>query len=224
MSDGSLQKLIIWDWEGTIVDSRLLLWQTVNAGLMSLGMPTIDVDAWYAVFVQQRRLDALLHALIPNMEYQDYTYLLTLCEQKMLKPASPPLIPGMHDIFISLKNEGVLLAVASNKEPLSLRKNVQQMGLEGDFALCLGPGYYKPKPSPDMLEAIIDSLGATPGMTIMIGDSPADMEAARNAGIKALGLDYSNVHAAELMQSGASALVCSPKSLLSAITMHLISI
>lgn len=221
MDDTRLQKLIIWDWEGTIVDSRLVLWQTLNTGLISLSMPLIDIDAWYAVLRHHRRLDALLHTLIPQLDYEDYTYLLSLCEQKIAKPAAAPLIPGIHDIIRQLKDMGAVLAVASNKETMSLRKDIEQAGLAKDFALCLGPGHYQPKPSPEMLEAIIDSLGAASEDTLMVGDSPADMEAAYNAKIVGLGLDYSNEHEAALLQSGARAVVHSPKALLSVIKAHL---
>lgn len=221
MSGTRLQKLIIWDWEGTIVDSRLVLWQTLNTGLLSLGMPKIDVDAWYAVLPHHQRLDALLHALIPHLEFEDYTYLLSLCEQKMTRPAVAPLIPGMHDILTFLKNMGVLLAVASNKETLSLRKDIEHAALAEDFDLCLGAGHYKPKPAPDMLEAIMDTLGALPEATVMIGDSPADMEAAKNAKVVGLGLDYSNEQGAMLLQSGAKTLIRSPNALLATIKTHL---
>jgi phosphoglycolate phosphatase len=89
-----------------------------------------------------------------------------------------------------LHNRGFLLAVATGKSRHGLDRALSETGLASFFhtTRCADEGF--PKPHPDMLEAVMDTLAAERESTLMIGDTTHDLEMARAAGVAAVAVTY----------------------------------
>lgn len=108
------------------------------------------------------------------------------------------LLPGALEALAP--REGQQLALVTNKLQSATEALVGHFGLRESFAMILGDSGIPLKPAPDMLLHIASTLGVGPGDAVMVGDSAADIESARRAGIASVAVEggYSDLPAAEL--------------------------
>jgi len=120
-------------------------------------------------------------------------------------PSPSTLFPGVIETLEELADAGYLLGIATGKGRGGLDKVLSETGLGPLFPASRCADEPFSKPHPQMLEEVMDVLGAGPADTLMIGDTEYDMQMARNAGVPALAVGY-GVHAAErLLAEGALA-------------------
>ena len=95
---------------------------------------------------------------------------------------------GVSETIKMLHCQGVLLTVATGKDGYRAREILQKFGLEGYFALVTGSDEVaRPKPAPDMLRYQLERLAIPPNQAVMVGDSPADIQAGKAAGVTTIG-------------------------------------
>ena len=188
-------ELLVFDWDGTLVDSTAIIATAIQRACCDLGLPApADVAARFVIGLGLA--DALRH-VAPTLSPDDYPRLTERYREHYLaRDADIPLFPGAREMLDELDARGFLLAVATGKSRVGLARALAHQGLEHRFVAsrCADEGF--PKPHPDMLLTLMQRCGVEPSQTLMIGDTSHDLELARNAGASALAVTY-GAHAAD---------------------------
>jgi len=193
---GHTAKLLIFDLDGTLIDSRQDLANSVNAMLRHFRRPELpaDVIASYigngAPMLVRRSLgdpddenfvqDALLYFMAWYREHKlDHTYVYE------------GIMESLEAIRASRNGRPVKMAVLSNKPVGPSRAIVEALGLgQYFFQVYGGNSFHTKKPDPAGVEALLAEAEAQPEETVLIGDSDVDVITARNAGIYSVGVTY----------------------------------
>jgi phosphoglycolate phosphatase len=179
--------LLVFDWDGTLVDSTGHIAASLQAAFADLELPVPTLQAARHV-IGLGLQDALtyLNPALPESRYEDvaerYKY------HFLAGDAGIACFPGVEQGLPALNGEGYLLAVATGKSRRGLDRQLQALALAPHFhdSRCADEGF--PKPHPDMLETLMERLGTTPERTLMIGDTTHDLQMAANAKVGAIGL------------------------------------
>jgi phosphoglycolate phosphatase len=194
--------LLVFDWDGTLMDSEASIVVCMQAAISDLGCEPRDANSIRNIIGLGLREaidclypgtdDAFLKAMVDRYRY----HFLGGSEHHS------ELFPGAAQTIRELSEAGYLLAVATGKGRRGLDMVLQKTGLGQYFHTTRCADESFSKPHPQMLEAVMDELGAEPGKTLMIGDTEYDMQMASNAGTHSLAVSY-GVHEKErLMQHG----------------------
>ncbi len=188
-------KLLVFDWDGTLMDSTAVITQSIQAACRDLGLPVpSDVDASYVIGLGLG--DALRHAA-PKLDPRDYDKLSQAYRRHYFAHDNDlTLFPGALDMLFALKAAGHSLAVATGKSRVGLDRALDHSDLRGLFDTTRTADETASKPHPAMLLEIMQELDEAPEITLMIGDTTHDLLMARNAGTAAVGVAY-GAHAAQ---------------------------
>ena len=193
-------KLLIFDLDGTLVDSRLDLAQSVNAMLVNYGRPELpcDVIAGYigdgAPMLVRR---ALGDPDDENFVHEALGYFLAYYREHKLD--NTYVYAGIQEALTALQfrrdgSHGSVqrnMAVLTNKPVNPSRAIVQALGLAGFFSQVYGGNsFHTKKPDPLGARTLLEEVGCTPAQAVMIGDSEIDVLTAKNAGLWSVGVNY----------------------------------
>jgi phosphoglycolate phosphatase len=179
--------LIVFDLDGTLVDSLPDLANAANHALKSLGLPVQPLEA------HQKMIGAGEKNYVRRFLGPDHQHLYDQALKLYLEHYSGHLgehtrvYPGVKETLARLAPRK--MAVLSNKREDLSRQVVEVMGL-GNFFLLVrgGDSYGVLKPSPEGLSALIQELGGTPARTLMVGDKPEDVLTGQGAGARTAAL------------------------------------
>lgn len=194
-------ELIVFDWDGTLMDSTGAIVASIKAAASDLGIePPSDERASHIIGLGL--IDALRHALpdLPTERYQDVA--LRYRHHYMARDHELTLFAGAESMIDELAGAGHALAVATGKTRKGLDRAFEVSGLGSRFHASRCADECHSKPHPQMLEELMDEFGATPDATLMIGDTTHDLLMARNAGVAALGVAY-GAHPREALEAEA---------------------
>lgn len=181
---------IIYDLDGTLLDSIEDLHGAINALLERLGSPAVELALTRALLKSGSR--ALVEGSLrtnPGGLSEKELYLLFNEEyEKRLTDKSRPFL-GIPELLVEVKNRGILQAITSNKKG-ALAHSVCEHFFPGQLDLVLGTIPLPAKPDPAMLLHAMEELGVSPQEVLYIGDTIADRHAAINAGIRMLWADW----------------------------------
>ncbi|HTY98397.1 MAG TPA: HAD-IA family hydrolase [Rhodocyclaceae bacterium] len=185
---GKRFELIVFDWDGTLLDSAAAIVASIQAAARDLGLEEpSDERARHVIGLGL--VDALSYAL-PDLEPSRYDEVAASYRRHYLaQDGSLSLFGGVDELVRELAAEH-LLGVATGKSRLGLRRALDQSGLGPYFQATRCADECYSKPHPQMLEELMAELGVTPSATLMIGDTTHDMQMARNAGVPALAVTY----------------------------------
>ena len=182
-------KLVIFDLDGTLLDTIDDLKEAVNHAMSLRGFPTFTRDQVMAMVGHGAR--NLMRKALPvghkeddmvDAAYNDFrAYYITHIDVHT-KP-----FPGIQDLLTQLHQEGVMLAVASNKFQEGTEHLIKEFFPGIPFVAVLGnrPGFPY-KPSPEIVEEVLNKADVKKEEAVMVGDSETDMETAANGGIKSI--------------------------------------
>lgn len=197
--------LVVFDWDGTVVDSTAHIAQCIQAAASDLALPVPgDRDARYIIGLGL--LDAMKH-LFPGLGAERYADVTARYSYHFLAGNDQVrTFDGARDLLQTLNERGYVVAIATGKSRRGLERALEQSGLAQFFHVsrCADEGF--PKPHPDMLHFLMDSVAAAPARTLMIGDTTHDVGMAHNAGTRALAVSYGAHEKEELL--AASPLAC----------------
>jgi phosphoglycolate phosphatase len=195
-------RLIVFDLDGTLIDSARDLCNSVNAALQHMGRPHLD-DAVIASFVGNgapmlvRRSLAVENGVAPDEVHDEelataYNFFLAHYREHKLDftYAYDGVAESLAALRIAPGGEPRKLAVLTNKPVRPARAICEGLGMDGFFRVYGGDSFAIKKPDPTGLRAIMEEAGAAPGETLMIGDSKVDVLTARNAGVWSLGCQF----------------------------------
>ena len=184
--------LIIFDLDGTLVDSKQDLVNSVNATRASLGLASIADDV-VASYVGNGAPTLVRRALGPDFSdeqvNQALQYFLAWYREHMLDHTR--LYDGVREALDELRGARVAMAVLTNKPVRFSQTMIERLGL-GDhfFRVYGGNSFEQKKPDPVGVDALLGESQATRARTMMVGDSAVDVRTARNAGILACGVTW----------------------------------
>ncbi|HEV2364400.1 MAG TPA: phosphoglycolate phosphatase [Caulobacteraceae bacterium] len=196
---------IVFDLDGTLVDTAPDLVGTLNELLLAEGAPPLALDvARPLIGGGARRLMARGWAaagleLDPARMPELYDRFIAAYRARIADHSVP--FPGVEEALEELAAGGAKLAVCTNKPTALSLELLSRLGLAARFRAIVGPEFAPaPKPDPRHLLAALERLGARPDRALMVGDSPADAAAARDAGagLVLVSYGYTETPAADL--------------------------
>ena len=211
-------KAVIFDLDGTLVDSLADLSDSVNLMLESYGFPTHEMEQ-YRYFVgngskklMERTLPRDKAASAEFVEEALVKY-KAIYKERLLEKTRP--YNGVRELLAELKSRGIPLAVCTNKHNDAALTIVKILFAPGTFEEVLGdrPGFPK-KPNPATPLEIASHLGVKPDEVAYLGDTSVDMETAVHAGFLPVGVLWGFRPEEELVKSGAKVLLKAPLELL----------
>jgi phosphoglycolate phosphatase len=186
--------LLVFDWDGTLMDSEARIVACIKAAIDELGLPARDTAAVSNIIGLGLR--EAVDTLFPGADDALHRDLTACYRHHFLEANTTPstLFPGASEALRSLHQQGFLLAVATGKGRQGLDKVLAETGLGALFHATRCSDETCSKPDPQMLHELMVELDAAPEQTLMVGDTEYDMQMARNAGTGALAVSY-GVHA-----------------------------
>lgn len=184
--------LVIFDLDGTLVDSKLDLVHAVNATRRHMGMPPLEHEQ-VASYVGNGAPMLIRRAIGPEAAEEDLQealeFFLEYYRDHMLDYTTP--YPGVRESLARLEAAGVAMAVLTNKPVRFSREIVKGLGLAGYFRQVYGGNSFDhKKPHPVGVETLLAECGAARERTALVGDSSVDVKTARNAGVLAIGVTW----------------------------------
>ena len=196
-----MKKLVIFDLDGTLLDTIADLAESANYALKQLGYPTHDVET-IRTFVGNG-INRLLERALPSHEQTEEnvirmrSHFVPYYDVHNADLSSP--YPGIVNLLEDLQAKGIQIAVASNKYQAATVKLVKQYFPNIDFVEILGQREgINVKPDPTIVFDILKKAKVSFEETLYVGDSGVDMQTAINAGIDAVGVTWGFRPRAEL--------------------------
>ena len=173
--------LIIFDWDGTLVDSTDWITHCLKKAASMQGFNIPDDQA--ARDTIGLSIQKAMTQLFPEIDQSTQDQMAASYSQEYFSKqlTAYDLFEGINEMLISLKQMGYQLAVATGKNRSGLDKALHGTGLNDFFHITRCADETASKPSPDMLEEIIEEMGISRERTVMIGDSVHDLKMATNA-------------------------------------------
>jgi len=192
------KKLLIFDLDGTLIDSSGDLALAVNHTLKTLNLPTYDLDTihhWVgngAEILVKRALSgsSTIDTTLEKSYWREALKIFLDFYSKNLAIATVTY-PNVPTTLKTLKQRGYRLAIVTNKPYPFVEPILEALGLDGIFELILGgDSLEKKKPDPMPLLYICKKLDISPSESVMIGDSKNDILAAKSANMDSIGVTY----------------------------------
>lgn len=209
-------KLIIFDLDGTLLDTLQDLGDSCNAILQRYGYPTHPLFA-YKKFVGNGVQKLIERALPENARSENIITTLLIAfkayyEQKPVSHTKP--YTGIMPLLEELKSSGYLISVASNKYHEAVIPLIEHYFPTIAFDLVLGHRTGHPaKPDPDIVLDTLRTLSIAKENCYYVGDSSVDMDTANNAAVTAIGVTWGFREENELRQHGAKHIIHHPQEL-----------
>jgi phosphoglycolate phosphatase len=184
--------LVIFDLDGTLIDSQQDLANSVNAAREHMGLPPIENERIYSyvgngapVLIRRAMGDSASQADVDRA----LQYFLDYYREHMLDHTR--LYPGVRAALDRLHEAGVKQAVLTNKPVRFSQAIIDGLGLGGHFERVYGGNSFEEKkPHPAGILTLARELGAVLDRIVMVGDSAVDVQTARNAGVKCCGVSF----------------------------------
>ncbi len=182
-------ELIVFDWDGTLMDSAAMIVDSVQAAARDLGLePPSDERARHIIGLGLG--DALRHAM-PDLPEDHYPELVERYRHHYLsRDHQLVLFAGADALIRQLSENGFRLGVATGKSRKGLDRALVHSGLGDLFHGTRCADECHSKPHPQMIEELMDEFAVSSAQTLMIGDTTHDLLMAHNAGVDAVAVSY----------------------------------
>jgi phosphoglycolate phosphatase len=202
-------RLIVFDCDGTLVDSQQLIVEAAGRSLVAHGLAPPPAEAIRAVIGLS--LEHAFMKLVPEADARTRASLVeayrTAWRTLRAEGEREPLFPRAREVLGILDGRGHLLGIATGKSRPGLLDVLDHHGLGALFVSLQTADRHPGKPHPGMLEAAMRETGSGPEDTAMVGDTSFDMEMARAAGARAIGVAWGYHPRASLEAAGAETIL-----------------
>lgn len=198
-------KLVVFDWDGTIVDSASRIVDAVHFAGASLALP--QAPRSQIVSTIGLNLESMFSILYPTTSEQTIAVLAARYRQHWSENAqiAMPVFKGAITCLDQLEAAGMMLAIATSKSRYGLQIALRDTGLENRFAVTRTADESCGKPNPQMLFDVLEMTGIDRQHAMMVGDSIYDMQMASNAHVSAIGVSWGAHRSEQLKSAGALA-------------------
>lgn len=180
--------LIVFDWDGTILDSPGAIAECIRSASSEMGLEVPELER--ASHVIGLGLEDALRIAVPALTAERYPQFVDCYRRHFrAREESMQLFAGMRELLDELSARHTL-AIATGKSRRGLERALDATDLRGHFRASRCADETSPKPHPAMLLEIMEELSMKPEEMLMIGDTSHDLEMARAAGVDALAVTY----------------------------------
>ena len=183
-------RLIIFDWDGTLMDSAAHIVASVQQAARQTGL--VEVDSEKIRNVIGLGLKEALSRVFPGITKSEMSGFIDAYRQLFVtgQPMATALFPGVREVLRNLQDRGFLLAVATGKGRNGLNRELANTKLHHVFNVTRCADETFSKPHPLMLEEILEETMLSPAQALMVGDTEYDLEMAMNAKIPSVGVSW----------------------------------
>lgn len=220
---GQPPQALLFDLDGTLVDSVPDIAVAVDAMLATLGFPAAGeqrVREWVgngALKLVQRSLAFSLDSeeSVVDREQLQTAHQHFLRHYQVSNGCHSRLYPGVADSLAAWAQQGMAMAIVTNKPVQFVPTLLANLSIEHYFQVCLGGECVAArKPDPTMLLQACEHLNTSVANVVMIGDSANDIEAARRAGIPVVAVDYGYNHGRPVAEENPDGIISDLRELL----------
>jgi 2-phosphoglycolate phosphatase len=206
-------RAVLFDHDGTLVDSLPVVVEATNAVLAAHGRPALAPAAVVAGMILPTGPRMAAAGGFPADRERPLAEAYYAAAIRLVDRARA--YDGCADLLDALAGRGLALGVVSNNESRFVHVAMHATGLDRRIALRLGEADIPaPKPHPGGLLVAAERLGVAPAACVYVGDSPVDAQAAAGAGMRAIGVTWGTHRRDELASHGFAALIDRPADLL----------
>lgn len=211
-----MYKTVIFDLDGTLLDTLQDLHTSVNAALSAYGLPSRSIDEVRA-FVGNG-IAKLIQRAIGNPAYPNFEGVLQAFKTHYGAHCKNQTKPydGILDLLKTLQTAGVKTAVVSNKADFAVKLLAEEYFADL-LLIAVGEneaGGVRKKPAPDSLFAVMEELQAEKDEVVYVGDSEVDIQTAKNAGVDCICVTWGFRDKEFLVKNGAKILIDNPVEIL----------
>lgn len=194
-------RLLVFDWDGTLMDSVQRIVQCFQASFRQAGLPVPEAEPIKQT-IGLPLADGVRCLLAPE-DYDKTPALVEIYRDIWLGGTLPlaPLFDGAQAMLETFRDQGYDLAVATGKSRVGLERDMDRNKVSHLFKATRCALETQAKPHPEMLHEIMDTLSSKPGETLMIGDTTMDLEMANNAGVDGVGVTTGGHPEAQLLSA-----------------------
>jgi len=193
-----MYQLIIFDWDGTIVDSAQKIANCIQASARKVGLdiPTAE----HAKSIIGLGLIEAMRSLFPKASESQISDMIEAYKYYFVSvdETEQTLFDGVVEGLQALESSGAIMAVATGKSRVGLERAFANWNLKHYFITSRCADETRSKPHPQMLHEILDFTAIEPHKAIMVGDTTFDLDMAANASIAGLGAGY-GVHSERML-------------------------
>lgn len=200
-------KLAVFDCDGTLIDGQADICDTMEQAFTRANLTAPSRHNVRRIVGLS--LPAAIRQLTPDLNEEQVRQVVDFYKtgyfaRRQEGLLHEPLYDGIAELLHRLRDAGWQLAVATGKSDRGLQSVLASHGLTDLFVSLQTADRHPSKPHPAMLEAALFEAGVMPADAVMIGDTSFDMQMARAAGVRAVGVAWGYHEAEELMETGAS--------------------
>jgi phosphoglycolate phosphatase len=190
--------LIVFDWDGTVMDSTAVISGSIQAACRDLGLTIPDDET--ARHVIGLGLDQALRHAVPDMPDALRPELVARYRHHFLSQDEDiPLFAGAKEMIAELHAAGYWLGVATGKSNAGLSRAMESSRMTGFFHATRTADQTLSKPDPAMLFELMEELDVSAERTLMVGDTTHDLQMAHNAGVDVVAIGH-GAHPPEQLQ------------------------
>lgn len=202
-------ELVIFDWDGTLIDSEAKIVSCMQTAMRDVGLPVLEPETVRNIIGLGMR--EALETLFPDESDTTYRQLTERYRDEFFSGESSLPFEGVTETLARMAEQDYLLAVATGKGRNGLDKALQSTGFDQWFHASRCADETRSKPHPQMLEELLTELNVKPEKALMVGDTEYDLLMAQNAGIQSVAVSY-GVHSVDRL------LACDPAVCIHALT------
>lgn len=188
-------RLVIFDVDGTLVDSRADIIGSMTDGFALAGLPAPDPEA--VMGIVGLSLDIAVPRLAPDLPGETHARIVAAYKQAYMARRvragadHSPFYPGMRELIEELAAEpATILAIATGKSRRGLDALLENHAMTGTFFTTQCADDHPSKPNPSMILAALAETGIAADRAVMIGDASFDIDMAHAAGVRAIGVGW----------------------------------
>jgi phosphoglycolate phosphatase len=195
-------RLVVFDWDGTLMDSTGQIVAAASGAIEQLGLPSRPPEAIREIIGLGLRES--WHRLFPELAPDGFAPFVEAYRDHFFAPElqTARLFEQAAEVVAALTGRGFMLGVATGKSRRGLDRDLEATGLGRFMAGSRTADETRSKPHPDMLLELMVALQTSPEATLMVGDTEWDLEMARRAAVPAVAVSY-GAHAPERLQAHA---------------------
>lgn len=195
-------KNIIFDFDGTLVNTAPLIVKTMQAAIREMDLPyKTDTECRATIGLRLEEVPAVLWPELTDIG-AEYAHTYRRIFDELKRPLNVACFPGVVETLESLSTSGYRIAIASSRSHQSLEEYVELFNLNECFDMLVGGNdVTHGKPSPEPVQKILDAKGWNADETLVVGDAPVDIQMGQASGTRTCAVTYGNGTVAALTTS-----------------------